>query len=110
MSWAHARQFLLPALTDGSEDDLVDDICRGLAQLWTGRRSAIVTQLVRPSSIHCWLAGGDLNEIIALMPGLESYGRALGYTFATVDGRKGWDRVLRPYGYLRVGDELQKVL
>lgn len=110
MTWGAARRHLLPALIDGTEDDLVDEISRGLAQLWTGRHAALVTQLVRPASIHCWLAGGDLDEILALMPGVESYGRAMGCAFATVDGRRGWARVLRPYGYLPVGSELQKVL
>jgi len=111
MTWARARDFILPALKDGAEDDLLDDIARGFVQLWTGRHAAMATQLVRdPASIHCWLAGGDLDEILALMPGLEAYGRAMGCTHATVDGRKGWARVLKPYGYERDGAELRKVL
>jgi hypothetical protein len=110
MTWETARKYILPALKDGSEVELMLDLKKGHAQLWEGERSAFVTQVRTDRIIHAWLAGGDLKELIVLVPGLESFGRAWGCTVATVTGRKGWDRVLKPFGYERVGAELRKVL
>lgn len=111
MTWLTARQWILPALKDDTEASLVSSLTQGLAQLFEGSRSAFVTQITpSPRTIHAWLAGGDLQELISLVPGLEAYARALGCRYATVSGRKGWDRVLKPLGYVRVGAELRKVL
>lgn len=52
-----------------------------------------------PRAIHVWLGGGDLDDLLALMPGAESYGRAMGCEYATIEGRRGWARVLRQHGY-----------
>ena len=111
MTWATARRFVLPALKEGSEDDVVDDISRGLAMLWEGERSAMVTQFTHsPRTIHVWLGGGDLADLLRLMPGVEAYGRAMGCVWITGEGRKGWQRALKPFGYARDGAELRKAL
>jgi len=106
---------VLAALEPGCarEDELVAELTAGQAQLWAGARCALVTQCVRdPSglSLHVWLAGGDLDEILALRPGLEAWGRAMGCTRLTLNGRKGWARVLRPHGFRPAGDDLERRL
>lgn len=81
--------------------------------LWPGDRAAILTEcVIRPEGrfLHCWLAGGDLHELMALRPGIEAWGRAMGCEIASIEGRRGWDRIFRPFGYERVEDELRKVL
>lgn len=110
MTWQTARRFILPALEDASEADLIADLEQGKAILWEGQRSAFVTQFTTDHTIHCWLAGGDLDDLLTLVPGIESHARAYGYTTAVITGRKGWDRVLRPLGYERIGAELRKAL
>lgn len=113
MTWARCRGWILPALRDGTEADLVADIEAGRAQLWPGCVSAVVTQCVVETDsrcLHAWLAGGDLAEIVAMIPGIEAWGRAMGCDHATVTGRRGWTRALRRLGYVRVDAELRKAL
>jgi hypothetical protein len=113
--WDRVRAWLLPALRpqDGSEAELVEEVVTGRAQLWIGERSAMVTQCIpEPAGlcIHAWLAGGDLDEIKAMTSGIEAWARAAGCDYATITGRTGWLRALRPLGYRLDGPELKKVL
>ncbi len=113
--WARSRAWILPALRPScaSEAELVADLASGRAQLWVGERSAMVTQCVaetRGLCLHVWLAGGDLRNILELKPGVEAWARARGCTHVTIDGRPGWARVLRQYGYALRGDELERRL
>lgn len=73
----------------------------------------MVTQCVaddRGPCLHVWLAGGDLADILRLKPGIEAWARAQGCERVTINGRHGWARVLRRWGYVRVGDELERRL
>lgn len=96
---------LEPALAldrEDTRDGLLAQILAGQAQLWPGEDCAIVTQCVLNDgvgSIHAWLGGGRLCGMLALRPGIEAWGRAMGCAFATIDGRKGWERLYRPFGY-----------
>ena len=110
------RAWLLPALDDGDEADLIADLTTGMAQLWPGERAAMVTQLLRSTDgsgldeVRCWLAGGDMDDVLALRPGIEAWARQQGCTWATVDGRHGWTRSLRKHGYRDDDGELRKAL
>jgi hypothetical protein len=115
LPWDRCRAWLLPALLpqDGSETQLLEAIITGQAQLWVGERCAMVTQCVpEPAGlcIHAWLAGGDLEEIKAMVPGIEAWARAAGCDYATITGRTGWLRALQPQGYSVAGSELKKDL
>lgn len=91
----------------------VDEILAGRAQLWSGDRYGMVTQLVLMTDerkIHVWLCGGCLREVLAVRPTIESWARQQGATAATLDGRAGWTRVLRPFGYRMAEGELRKAL
>jgi hypothetical protein len=105
-------RWLTPALGDCSRAEVEQDIISGRAQLWVGLRSAIVTQLIATPEphIHVWLGGGELRELVALAPGLESWARAFGCVSATIDGRHGWSRALRRSGWSKCGDILRKTL
>jgi hypothetical protein len=114
-AWARCRDWLLPALRPGcaTEADLVDDLMAGRAQIWPGERSAVVTQCVvddRGPCLHVWLAGGDLEEILAMRVGAEAWARAQGCRRMTIDGRQGWARRLRAHGFARVGGQLERRL
>lgn len=113
--WLKAREWLLPALKMGgkSEAELLADLATCKAQVWIGERSAFVTHLISDgegSSIHVWLAGGSLKELLRMRPGIEAWARGLGCRFASIDGRPGWTRVLGPEGYTMAGKELRKTL
>lgn len=114
-AWLRCRAWLLPALArdGGDEADLLADLISGQAQLWPGEGAAMVTQCVDDADgrcLHVWLAGGSLSEIMRMRPGVEAWARRRGCARVTIDGRAGWGRVLRPFGYAQVGCELQRRL
>lgn len=108
--------WLEPALVIHGETDrdgLLALILAGQAQLWPGTSAALITQMVlapEGPSIHTWLGGGTLAEMLAIRPGLEAWGRSMGAIWSTGEGRKGWERLLAPQGYVRAGTQLRKAL
>lgn len=83
------------------------------AQLWLGEGGAILTELVIRNGehfVHFWLAGGELRAVLELRPGIESWGRQQRCEFASIQGRLGWVRLLKPVGYVREADMLRKRL
>lgn len=105
--------WLRPALGDATVEELIAELGSGAAQLWLGETAALVTQLVGDGadrSVHIWLAGGGLQGVLSLRPGLEAWARGQGCQSITIDGRPGWRRVLRPFGYRMAGRELKRSL
>lgn len=101
----------MPALEDATEDEVLEHLAANRVQLWPGERSAFLTSLiVDPPRLHVWLGGGDLREMLSMIPGLAAWGRSHGAQFATVHGRKGWDRILKPHGFEPRDGELWKAL
>ena len=93
--------------------DLEDELARGRAQIWIGERCVMVTTMPREPEglcLHVWLAAGDLADILKIEPGVAAWGRAMGCNYASIIGRKGWDRILKHVGFHRVGQELRKLL
>lgn len=113
-TWA----LLEPALKRDTGDRFSrGQIEQGLAKceltLWRGEHGAAVTYFLgndRGRFIHCWLGGGSLRDLMTLRPGIEAWGRAHGAQFASINGRRGWDRAFAAFGYSRRGDELEKTL
>jgi len=109
--WVRVRKWILPALTDADEAEVIGELIAGRATLWPGERCAFVTQLLTdPPRMHVWLAGGDGREMSAMIPGMAAWGRAQGAQFATVNGRKGWKRKLNEHGFVPHEGELWKAL
>jgi len=113
--WAACRNWLLSALRaeDGDEAALRTEILSGEAQLWAGEGGALVTQCIEGPegrSLHVWLAGGRLDTILSLRPGVEAWARGLGCADVTIEGRSGWARVLSAHGYRRHGEILRRSL
>ena len=105
--------WLTPALGDATEAELIEEIAAGRAQLWPGETAAMVTQcLDGPEGrfLHVWLAGGSLEGVMALKPGVEAWGRAMGCAEVTINGRSGWARILKADGFRMVEGELRKKL
>jgi len=99
--WRRCRGWLLPALEHGGNThgivDVFDMVVDGRAQLWPGRASAAITQLIdypRLRSCRVWLAGGELRELAdELRPAIKQWARELGCSRVELSGRR-WHRVL----------------
>ena len=112
IEWERARQWIIPALTEeDTETDVVVRLLEGSAQLWLGEASAMVTEVIRdPRTLHLWLAGGDLQDLMSLNHGVSAWARTMGCKSVTIDGRQGWFRALKKLGFRRDGDLLRKAL
>lgn len=96
-------------------DDVRADLEARRAHLWLGERSAMVTTITDyPAAgerlIECWLAGGEMAEILSMTPVIEDWGRKVGCTQAQVCGRRGWVRQLAPLGYEHTATTVRKLL
>ena len=102
---------LRPCFVDTTEEELIGELEANRAQLWCGDASAMVLQLLRPPpTLHIWLAGGDLRDLLNMRGGMEAWARSQGCEQVTINGRLGWQRVLGRFGYEPDGEELRKVL
>lgn len=98
---------------EATADELLAEVLAGRAQLWPGEGCCLVTQCAltpEGPTLHTWCGGGDLKEMIAMRPGIEAWGRAMGCIWGTLESRKGWDRLFGPHGFRRDGDLLRKAL
>lgn len=80
--------------------DVLDGIARGAMQFWPADRAAIVTQVLtspQKKTLHVFLAGGELDAVLDIVPALEVFGRGHGCTSMSMDGRPGWERVLKDW-------------
>lgn len=85
-----------------SFDDVRDSILSGKMQLWAGPRGCAVTEVVdypRKRVLHCFLAGGDLDQILDMTDSAIEWGKAQGCESITLSGRMGWLRVLDKHGF-----------
>jgi hypothetical protein len=69
-------------------------IASGRAYFFPLPNAAVILEINRARtqlrSCHWWLAGGDLDEIVAFQPQVEAFARAHGCTRITISGRRGW--------------------
>ena len=95
-------------------EDVKRDLEARRSHLWVAEQSAMVTTISDWANgeriIESWLAAGDMNEILAMTPVLEDWGRRVGCTQAHVQGRRGWVRKLAPFGYEHYSTTLRKIL
>jgi hypothetical protein len=84
-------------------EDIAEGIRRGQFQLWPGRDSAVVTEIIvypQLKDLHYFLAGGDLDELRLMRPLIEQWGKSVGCSRVSLAGRKGWERTfLKDEGY-----------
>jgi len=76
-------------------DDVREGISNGQMQLWPGLDSAIISQIIeRPQGreLLFFLAAGNMEEMKRLYPIVMDWGRSKGCTYASMIGRKGWER------------------
>lgn len=112
--WADVRRLLDKAVKrDGhSWEDVERELDSLRSQLWLAVRDRPVAAMVTKldgKTLEVWLAGGDV--LSGALPFLETAiaaAKEAGATNGRIWGRKGWERVLRPYGWHRDGELLVK--
>ena len=83
-------------------EDVLDQIKRGEAQLWTSENACIVTEVLttpRKKVLHYWLSTGVLDDVITLSRDVLKWGKTVGCQAATLAGRRGWEKVLVAEGW-----------
>ncbi len=113
--WLAMERLLDRAMERGGNDwdDLSAALDTGHAQLWLtevhGEPVAAMVTRLDGDTLEVWLAGGAV--LTTSVPFLETAieaSRAAGTTNGRIIGRKGWARVLRPYGWRSDGIDLVK--
>ena len=99
-AWLKSRKYILEALEQGidshREKDVFYAIARGDAQLWTGQKSACVTEIVTYPNfkmIRFWLGGGNLEELKEMEKPICEWAKSIGCKKSMILGRKGWSRI-----------------
>lgn len=112
--WPCVEALLDRAVRKGGNDwnDVKASLEGNLAQLWltiTDRPVAAMVTRMDGETLEVWLAGGAV--LAGSVPYLETAieaSRQAGSTNGRIIGRKGWTRVLKPYGWRQDGDCLVK--
>lgn len=99
--WARCRPHIVRAIDHRSQTSIAEvenRLAEGRAWFWPEANSAAVLQMAK--ECHIWLAAGSMREIVAAVPAVEDWARGQGCDRLTIQGRKGWDRVLSPLGFI----------
>lgn len=85
--------------------DVTARIAAGDAQLWTGKRCAVVTEwIIYPNrkAVNVWLMGGDIKELLGpMLERIEAWATEQGASeiFGGASWRPGWLKTLRKAGF-----------
>jgi hypothetical protein len=84
-------------------EDIATGVREGKYQLWPAPNAAAITEIIvypRLKELHCFLAGGDLDELKVMRPYVEAFGKRHGCSRSTFSGRRGWERTfMKDEGY-----------
>jgi hypothetical protein len=101
-----AMERLMDALERAGNTHQIEDVLRALregeARLFERDSSLIIAQVLhhpRRSVLEMWLAAGVMEDMTALLPDVEAWGRANRATLAQVIGRRGWQPAAVQHGY-----------
>ena len=114
--WLRFRDEFAEAMEGGlyTVENLEHRILTGDAYFWPGQACAVVAErVVYPTGeavLQTLWAVGDLEEVLTLEPALAATARLLGCTRVLIEGRKGWERLMKPLGYEPWSVTLCKVL
>lgn len=97
--------------THGSHtfDDVCELVAQGKLQFWPGPHSVIMTEILqfpRYRAVNFFLAGGVMEELMAMEPRVLDWAKTQGCTRAVLSGRKGWERSF----LTRTGWEVQELV
>lgn len=84
-------------------NDIAAAVLSDRFQIWPSNNAVVVTEIVvypQLKDLHYFLAGGNLDELKAMRPIIEAWGKGVGCTRVSLAGRKGWERTfLKDEGY-----------
>lgn len=100
--WERCASYIEASIANDPYGWTLDEVRRevesGRALFWPGGQSAAVTDA--PKDFRLWIAGGKLDELAKMEAAACEFARAAGFERMTAEqGRKGWERWLRPLGY-----------
>ena len=112
--WDERVQYIEAALAKSGNTYKVDDVfelvCAGLAHfepLEDGAAIFLYHQYPQRKMLRIWLAGGVLpDHLEQVLDAAQKHADRLRCDGIELEGRKGWERVLKPYGF----DHKQAVL
>jgi len=114
-AWKRSKPFLVDALAYAglhSIDDLLEEVEEGSALFYPVQDGAAVFKLAeypQKRVLIVWVYGGDMaSNIEGVLEAAEFHARELDCTEITIGGRRGWERVLKPYGFAHRGVVLTK--
>ncbi len=114
--WPDITRLLDKAVTKGGNrwGEVKHALAVETAQLWltvTDRPINATVSRMDGRTVEIWLCGGAvLSGALHFLETILAAAKADGATDARIIGRKGWARVLAPYGWHVRGDELVKDL
>lgn len=82
-------------------EDLGHAIANGHVQVWGDEDALIITQIFNhpTTHIHGWIATGKMAAVLELTEDILAWAYANSIHEATLNGRKGWLRVLKQRGW-----------
>ena len=83
-------------------DEVVTNLQSGMMQLWAYPEGCIITEIVvypNTKALHVFLAGGKLDEILQMTENVKEWAKLQGCSFASFDGRFGWQKPLEKVGW-----------
>lgn len=113
--WGTIRDLLDRAVTRGGNDwaEVEAGLADGRAQLWLGTdgNEPVVAGVSRidGDTLEIWLVGGMvLSGFVPSLGTVIAASKEAGTTNGRITGRKGWRRVLQPFGWRPMGEDLVK--
>jgi len=104
--WDERVQYIEAALQKGGEPFTVDDVyelvCTGMAHFEPVEDGAAVFffhNYPQKRLLRIWLYGGNLPSIEQVLDAAHEHAKRLQCDGIELDGRKGWERILKPHGF-----------
>ena len=74
-------------------------------QAWVAGGSLVVTEVLafpQKRVLHIVFAVGTLEDVLALQPQFEDFGREHGCAKVVMEGRLGWEKILPDEGWTKI--------
>jgi hypothetical protein len=104
-AWARWRDKFAELMNDGmwNVEELEDRIAAKQAIFFPGATCALVGEIILyPTGMkvmHVTWVVGEMTEVLAMAPGVESVARMMGCKRMLCEGREGWKKALADIGY-----------
>lgn len=104
VEWERCKPLLVKAMKYQDTytiDDIEDKIRNGIALLWPGKKSAMVTEIIpfpQMLSMNILVFAGNFKEFEEMFKHIETFARESGVKRLYGGGRKGWIRKAKHLG------------